>query len=286
MTAAPLATAPVVAPAGDWAELCFHGLAHLPLPGVERLYEPRLIAACAGWPERAREPLVTDAPAIAAMMAREGTAMRAQSMPLLHGDLGSFLRSGPRELMELGAGDAEPSILSIVRGSPAIEWLRADLLLIAEAFDAARDRGALAAAAQEVSGHLAHRTDVAARTEVSWALGPRGRGFSDRVVVGAPAPWWCRDEVDRAIPAVLALHEHAVLRASGDYVSREWAALVQLARALEGDPLGPAHRRWLAGLDLSVVLEGAVRRGLVSPEVAGSLASTPARRPELLASAR
>lgn len=281
-----MTSAPSVAPASAWAELCFYGLAHLPLAGVERTYEPRLIAACATWPEAAREPLVSDGPAVAAMLEAEGAAMRAQSLPLLHRDLPTFLRSGARELTELSDSDADPVALATLRGSPAIEWLRADLWLVAEAFEAARDRAGLEAAADEVAGTLAHRRDRPSCIEVSGALGPRGRGFPDRVVVGAPAGWWCRDAVDRAIPAVLALHEHAVLAARGDYVEREWSALVGLARSLTGDALADAHRRWVASLDLSVVLDGAVSRGLVDRDVATSLGDAGEERADRLARSR
>lgn len=273
----------IVQPATDFAELCFHALAHLPLRGPERLFDPRYIAyAEKTLPLEAREPLVTDASALGAALDAASCGLAVQGLPLLFPDIASFL------------GDPDLSRLTAALGdAPAIAWLGTDLLLIGEAFAASYHRTDAVTIA-EVEALLAvvpasHRPDHVALCR---ALGPRGRGFARRgfvsgagalVMVGAPAAYFCVDEIDRAIPAVLALHEHAVLEGHGDYVEREWHALVNLAsRIADYERLAPAHQRWLASLDLSALIRDAAARGYLDAARGEQLVTEPLLRAQRL----
>ncbi len=278
--------------ASEFAELCFHALAHIPLQGPERLFDPRYVAfAERTLPLEAREPLAADAQAIGAELERTSTSGAVQWLPLLHADVASFTKTALSELKELGPVDADGTALAALQAveSRAIEWLRADLLLIAEAFVLTYHR-----TPQSVSNELeallstVPAPEKPARVELALALGPRGRAFTDVVIVGAPAAWWCMDEVDRAIPAVLALHEHAVLGAAGDYVDREWQALTSLARRIVGhdERLRAAHQRWLARLDLDGLVASVVARGRVESAIATSLLDDRDDRAEVLRAAR
>lgn len=268
----------IVQPATDFAELCFHGLAHLPLRGPERLFDPRYIAyAEKTLPTEAREPLATDASPLGAALDAASCGLAVQGLPLLFPDIASFLADPDLSRLTAALGDA-----------PAIAWLGTDLLLIGEAFAASYHRTDAVTIA-EIEALLAavpapHRP---AHVALCRALGPRGRGFASGagalVMVGAPAAYFCVDEVDRAIPAVLALHEHAVLEGRGDYVEREWHALVTLSERMPSyEHLAPAHQRWLAALDLSALMRDAVARGYVDAARGEQLVAEPLLRAQRL----
>lgn len=245
-----------VEPAPAFAALALHGMAHVPLARPASLFDPRYVAWCASaLPREAREPLASDGPALGAEAMRGGADLAMQWLPRLHRDIAAFVRVARRDLAELTPADVDDAraLLALTAPAPtAIEWLRADLALAAAAFAAwlPMAEAALGAACDDVRSALAlvPAAQRPARVHLVWALGPRGRGFEDGVLVGAPAPW---NDVDAPLAAVLALHEHAVVRAHGGYAEREWSALRSVARLLVGSPLAGAHARWLGGLDLS-----------------------------------
>ncbi|MFO0681662.1 MAG: hypothetical protein U0234_06410 [Sandaracinus sp.] len=246
-----------VAPVPAFGALALHGLAHLPLAGVASLYD----ATYVGWARAALgvgavEPLAEDAPRIAAEVNRAGAELTLSWLPRLHRDLDAALRVAAIDLADLGEPDvADPQALRVLRAIDpvGVEWLRADLALIARAFDAARKAHDLERACERLSRALelapsALRPEV---VRVDRALGRRGRAYSDAVWVGAPDA----SERDAETIAVVALHEEAVRRAPGDHAHREWRALLTLARGLEGSALAPAHAAWLATLDLGSVVD-------------------------------
>lgn len=271
--------------ASDYASLCFHGLAHLPLRGPERLYDLGYLEHARGTlPMEAIEPLATDASAIAiALQSRAGATLAAQWLPRLHPSIDSFLAASALELNEIEDADARALASLRAHHCDGLEWLRTDLLLIAQAYAAsAPDLTSEASALQE---HAADLVDLGLpeHFEVAPSLGPRGRAYPNVIIVGAPQPWWCRDEIDRAIPLVLAIHENAVRSGAGDYVTSEWAALRSVARTLHTSPLADSHQRWLATLDLEELLTALERARVASRLDVDALRAHPHDRAEHLA---
>ena len=137
------------------------------------------------------------------------------------------------------------------------------------------------------------------RIELVWSLGPRGRGFSNRIYVGSPAAW---HELAPQVPCVLALHEHCValtkgtLRSSTRESSRavrgsahyaeEWGALIRLASVMVQAPveLEATHCAWLASVHLQPLVLWAQRRGAIDIATATLLQEEPLRRAEVMAS--
>jgi len=272
-----------VRPASDYAALCFHGLAHVPLLGPERLQDLRYQAhARRTLPAAAIEPLATDGPAIATALG--DAAIAAQWLPRLHPDIGSFLATSAVELSCL-EGAHVPALAALrAHRCDGLEWLRTDLLLIAEAF--AAHTPTLDVEARELEAYakeLAH-LGLPERFEIAPSLGPRGRAYPDAIIVGAPQPWWCIDDIDRAIPLVLSIHEHAVRRAASDHVSSEWSALRSVARSLRSSPLAAPHQRWTASLDLDALLGPLARAHRITALDAEALRAHPDERAERLGS--
>lgn len=265
----------------DYAALCFHALAHLPLRGVERLHEPRYLAhARSTLPAAAIAPLAEDAPGIATALDAAGAALAAQWLPRLHPDVRSFLATSALELAEVkGDGPALSALLA--HRCDGLEWLRTDLLLIADAY-AAPDLGPEARELEARARHL-EPLGLPETIELAASLGPRGRAYPDAIIVGAPHAWWCRDEIDRSIPLVLAIHEHAVRAAAADHVTREWSALRSVAQRLQRSPLAAPHQRWLEGLDLGDLITRLERTDRLSPAEAEALRDHPSERAERLA---
>ncbi len=271
-----------VQPASDYTALCFHGLAYVPLPGPERLDDARYRAhAAATLPAEAIEPLASDGPAIGAAFG--AASMAAQWLPVLHPSVRAFLATGALETSDLREGD--PSALAALQAHrcDALEWLRTDLLLIAEAY--VRGAPALDDEAAELSAAAAELAALPLPTAIAIApsLGPRGRAYPNLIVVGAPQAWWCRDATDRAVPLVLAAHEHAVRTHRADHAIREWAALRSVAHALAGTALEAAHQRWIASLDLEAVLGPLERAGAITSATADALRLHPETRASRLA---
>jgi hypothetical protein len=250
--------------------LAFHALAHLALAPPRSVRDERYLAwSRTTLPEAARSPLEEDALAISLLIESDGSADAVQWLPLLHGSIEALLAASQSELGSRAVdGHADAMALGALRAGArdGVEWLRTDVLLVARAF-----AGALGASKHvaprsldEVTELLAAlpRADVPPSVVLDPALGARGRAFPEVVFVGAPAPW---NGLDARTPAVLALHEHAVRRATGSFEAREWSALVHVARLVDSKgALHEAHAAWLAHLSLEPLLDAACARGAIT----------------------
>ena len=279
-----------VRPLDAFAELCFHALASVPTGDVGSSYATDYLAWAQGqglFDEDAREDGEHVARAV-------GGAARGllHAWPRLHHDLGAFARARRFALADLAAHDVEdaPTLTAIQRAAdPALELLHARLGLalprwaavhgdiIAPALEAACARlGPLLSEACARAPSLFGR-----RIELSWVLGPRGRAHSERLIVGAPAPW--HDGSD-AQSVVIALHEHAVRDlADGDWAEVEWSALRRVCSWLATGSLASAHAAWIACLDLRTLVDAVRTRGWIDTAIASRLLDEPAARPALLA---
>lgn len=288
-----------VALASDYTQLALHALAHLAIDDPGRLDHPAYLAWSRGaLPIEAREPIERDAPAMSALFAGDARSSIVHALPELFRDVAQLRASAARDLRELEPSDvAAPWLLDPLREIEVLaELLRAAMALAAPAFLEAWERelaprgeaGLRALTPHLDEARMLHAALRAARVELAWALGARGRAFARRIVVGVPHDF-C--ETDPRTPAVLALHE-AVVRAQPTdaanlrerYVRVEWAALHEVARAIEpaSAALRDAHSAWLASLHLAPLCEAARELGLVSAEEAAQIASEPDDRARLL----
>lgn len=267
----------LVAAADGFTQLVFHLLAHVPRPGPGDLYDPHHVDASARrFGAATRALLASDAATLAALW-RDPALDILDALPDLHASLAAFRRTAARALAELTADDvACPDILFALQrlGAPA-ELVHATMGLVADEFarvHAAEIEPSLNVATGELEASLAPLAATvpglaAARIELVWALGSRGRALPGRLLVGSP-----RADLDPRLPAVVAVHEHAVCTSGHvDYLRAEWSALVRGARWLRPTPLRDAHARWLASLDLSAIVAGARSLGLVAPDHAEQL---------------
>jgi hypothetical protein len=223
----------------------------------------------------------------------------------------AFLRSASRDLEVLTERDVDDAaLLDALRrfarapdaGGELVEILRADLALVARDYarrHVERVAPLARAAAGAVEPFLAEARALvpslaAARVELALALGSRGRALGGWILVGTPAPW---NELDPAVPAVVAMHEAAVedaaellTRAAAGaeerYVRSELAALARVARAMPRatGALRDAHATWVEALAVAPLLEAAMSFGLVDHAVARGIGEAPAERVRLLAS--
>jgi hypothetical protein len=283
-----------VAIADGYTQLALHVLAHVPQGGPGELFDPRYIA----WSRRALGDddgdldLVADGALIGARWRLDPRLAALHALPELFGSLAALRRCAARPLADLDAEDvAAPALLAALKGldAVAVELVYAALGLCAPRFERCL-RGTILPALISARVAVAAAVDAltpavpglaAARVELAWALGRRGRALPRRIVVGAPAAW---TDVEPATSAVIAAHEHCV-RACGErsYASAEWRALVEVAARLENGPpaLRDAHARWLAGLELSTVVAGALAAGLTTPADADALAEPGGRAAHL-----
>ena len=284
--------------ASDFTQLALHALAHLAIDDPGRLDHPAYLAwSKQALPVDAREPIERDARAMSALFAQDTRSSIVHALPELYRDIAQLRASAARDLRELGPSDvAAPWLLGPLREVEVLaELLRSAMALAAPAFlEAWR---ALVPRCEEGLSALRPHLDEAralhpalcdARVELAWPLGARGRAFSTRILVGVPHDF---AETDPRTPAILALHE-AVVRAqpcdAGDsrehYVRVEWAALAEVARAIEpaSPALREAHAAWLASLHLAPLCEAARELGLASAEAAAQIASEPDDRARLL----
>jgi len=259
-----------VRPSTTYEALAFHALAHLPLTLPRSLRDERYLAwAAASLPSAACTPLADDALAVSGRIEADGAADAVQWLPLLHSDVGQLLATGRLELPSPDVAphcDATALAALRARHGDGVEWLRADLLLMAPAFARAHEDAPPIRAEHvaEVAALLSSLPDedVPRSVVLEHALGARGRAFPQVVFVGAPAPW---NGLDARTPAVLALHEHAVRRTQGTFEEREWSALVRVARLLAAnEPLRRAHAEWLAEASLDALVEAARARGTIT----------------------
>ena len=247
--------------AGDFADLVFHLLAHVPASGPGNSFDARYVAWSRGTFEASVQTRVEqDAQIIGA---RWHDALHR--WPMLHRGLEGFSRTAGLELAEIRTDQvADAGVLRTLQqiGDPVTEVVHASLSLLAPPWWAVFEsviEPALHAAQPQVDGVISQALAVAPqlgdrRIELSWALGPRGRAMPNRIVVGAPAPWNGQAPI---LSVVLALHEHAVLEADAeDYFGAEWQALrINAARTRNApDELRDAYDGWLAGLALAALL--------------------------------
>lgn len=277
-----------------YRELCFHVLAHVPIAGAGALFDRRYLA----WVDEAEPPdqramAIADGRIIAQGLASDRARDSVHLLPELHDSFEAFMATRRRALADLHAADVtRPDVLAALQraDSPAFELLHAMLGLAADAH------------AQRWNDAIGHALDVAAEdlaqlcrdagaiaqplaeleVEVAWALGPRGRGYPEHIVVGAPAAW---HDGEAETTLVLALHEHHVRdRAVGDWAAREWSGLRSLATAMIDAPdwLQAAHAEWLATLDLRELVACNVAAQRIDDATAHALVEQPSRRAELL----
>lgn len=269
----------------ELTDLVLHALAHLEVPGPESLFDREYVRwARRRLPPEATRHIAEDATLLAVLHATSPGARLVHALPMLHRDVDQLVRSARYPLETLDGEDViDLDLLDALRAVERkyVEILRTDVALCARDYRAARDEVVLPltlAGAERIAPHLeqaaALDAELAERgVEIALALGARGRAFGDRVVVGVPAPW---NDLDPAVPAVVALHERAVIRASmafrgldldERYVRSEHAALCDLARRMSDapEPLAAAHARWLAGLNLAPLLAAAGPLGLAPP---------------------
>ncbi|MGE0712774.1 MAG: hypothetical protein AB7N76_11325 [Planctomycetota bacterium] len=276
-----------LAPTDPCAALALHVLAHVPLAGPEDLYDLAWVQAWAARarPER-RAALAEEAAILAARWPLEPRAALLQGLPGLLGDLAALERLAPRSLRSLRADEVrDPALLRALQtlDEPLIELLWASLGLEAEAWAARWPEleRELSAACAALDPWLREAASLApplraARVELAPSLGPRGRGFADRLIVGAALPW---NDLTPPEPAVQAAHEALVRAEPAQWATSEWRALTGLSAALRtaSPALRAAHTRWLARLDLRALCR----------EVGGGalelLTLAPAARPEWFA---
>lgn len=254
-----------IEPTSSFANLAFHVLAHLAVPGHTSLFSPRYVA----WARRELGPaavdaIVEDAAVLAALHAAEPNVESLHALPFLHHRIDDMLATAARPLGALGPTDvADAAVLRALRSvdPKLVDILRADIALAGRAYARVFDdriRPALARACDTVREPFALACELmptllTARIELAHPLGQRGRVLRDRIVVGAPAEW---NDVTPETTIVLAMHERAVSLAEGDWATVERQALREVTRRLEHAPpaLAEAHHRWLHSLDLTPLL--------------------------------
>lgn len=271
---------PTVAPLSACAELCVHALAYVPFTDPGTSYDPRYLA----W-ARAHglggDAMRTDGEIVARAIGPRARAL-LHHWPALWPDLDALAAARTRALADLTANDvADPALLAAIRAAddPALEVFHATVALELPQWRRVHDdvvRPAMARASVDVASRLAtiaeHITTLQRQTiALSWALGPRGRGYATRLVIGAPAPWHDGGP-ERSI--VLALHEHAVRDlAQGDWATVEWSALRRVASWVDAWPeLQHAHAAWVARLDLRGLVATLVQRAAIDEVTARALA--------------
>lgn len=256
----------IVEPTSDFTELVLHVLAHVPVGGAGCLHDPRYVAWMRGRAPVELEQLLHDDAEVLAR-AWEGGRMPevVHAWPELLGTIAELRACAMLELRALAPAQVRtPAVLAGIVGvdAPEVELLHATLCALAPWFArwrAAEVEPALVRSMADMMPWLAAAEHVlpslrAARIELAWALGPRGRGLPTRILVGAPAPW---HDLDARFPVVLAMHEQSVIDSGhASYVKGEWAALTGLAARMRAAPaeLREAHVRWLASLELSPLL--------------------------------
>ncbi|MEZ4381288.1 MAG: hypothetical protein R3A79_08055 [Nannocystaceae bacterium] len=285
--------------ADGYTQLALHVLAHVPQGGPGELYDARYVA----WSTQALgdHGLAADGAVIGARWRGDPGLAALHGLPELFGSLAALRRCAARPLASLRADEvASPALLAALQGQDevTVELVFAALGLAAPGFTAEL-RATILPAMEEAREAVADAVDALlpafpalaeARVELAWALGRRGRALPRRLLVGvgvgvgvgAPAAW---SDGDAATSAVLAAHEHAVRAcAARSYAIAEWRALVEVAGRITRCPadLRDAHARWLADLDLSGVLAGALAAGLTTPAEIAAL-TAPGDRAAILA---
>lgn len=276
----------------DFTDLVVHVLAHVRLREAGSLFDAKYGAWVAEqMPPAERTRLREGAAALERAWAR-GAPPLVHAWPEVFGSLDELRAVGGEELSTLDPAQVRaPAVLEAVRSAPGVERLHAVCGALAPWFGPWRREALAPAQARgraEVGRWLEEAVELqpglgAARVELAFALGGRGRAFRRRIVVGMPAAW---NELDGRTPAVLAMHEHAVLTSGhAGYVEAEWAALTRLAATMQraSELLRRAHGRWSASLGLGPLLDALVRAGRLTPEQRSALHEAGHDRAERLA---
>jgi hypothetical protein len=282
-------------PTSDFTDLVLHVLAHVPLGGAGCVHDPRYVAWARGRaPVELERLLHEDAAVLERVWSGAGAPEVVHGWPELLRSIAELRACARQELRTLSAVEVHaPAVLAalVAADRPELELLHATLCALAPWYadwHAAEVEPALRRAAEEVRPWLEPAVRVVpslgdARLELAWALGPRGRGFPARIVVGAPAPW---HDLDARIPVVLAMHEQSVIDGGhASYVDAEWAALTGLAARMVGASaaLREAHARWLASLELRPLLAALQAAGRITREQQAAVLSPPEQRAERFA---
>ena len=277
--------------ADEFTQLVAFVLAHVPRAGPGDLFDRRLVVWSATvLSVAAHERLVADGELLGALWRADARLDALEGLLLLHRSAGAFRATAGRALAEVEPAEvAEPAVLrALQRLGPPGELMHAALGLLIDEFVEVCARW-ISPWGHEAAGAIAPWLSAlaevvpgfgAARVELVRALGRRGRALPGRVLIG------CVDD-DAATSAIVAMHEYAVCTSGQvDYVGMEWDALVRGARWAVAAPavLREAHARWVAGLELTGLVDGAVRAGLVAPDRGARVVQEPARRAELLRS--
>lgn len=291
-------------PAGDFADLAIHALAWVQTEDASGIRDPRYLR----WvrdvlPREAWAAFDEDAAVVSALFARAEGRRALHALPRLHHSITAFLASASRPIEQLGERDvADAAVLRALRrmDRALVEIVRAGMALSARAYARARAqwvepevmRGCEAVAPWLAEAARVWPSFAQARVELAHALGPHGRGFGARIVVGAPAGW---NAMAPARCAVQALHEHAVEEAGGAieegagederYARSEWGALVEVAKRMEGADTGlrEAHALWVEDLALGGLAREAVRLGIAREDEARAVLEAGHERARVLA---
>lgn len=285
----------ILAPTDGFTDLVLHVLAHVRLGGAGCLRDSRIREwALARMPDALARMLEHDAAVLEQAWSNGRVPWVVHAWPELLGSLDDLQAIATQELAALTAAQVRaPEVLARIHAArtPALELFHATLCTLAPWYAQQREAELVPALLQAVDRArpwLDQATRVlpslaSARVELSWSLGPRGRAFPSRIVVGAPAAW---NDMEARTSAVLAMHEQAVHDAGHpSYAEAEWAALTGLAaRMLDApDPLREAHARWLASLELRPLLTELHAQGTLTTEDRRALAHEPDARTARLA---
>ncbi len=281
--------------ANDFTQLWLHVLAHVPLAGPGSTFDPRYVAWVAEHaPGEHLRVLTADAAVLRRVWAEAPPSLALHGWPQLFDGIAGLQRVASRSLADISPDEVRaPDVLTAMQRerSPAFELLHATLAVLAPSYQrwwSDAIEAPLGRAADELRSAFASACTwwppLGSRpVELAWALGPRGRGFASRLVVGAPADWHGGDP---SLAVVLALHEQAVIDSGhATHAHAEWAALTGLAARMReaSDGLRRAHARWLASLELAPLLTELLAAGVVDDAVFARVRQEPGRRTEVLA---
>lgn len=285
----------IAAPTDGFTDLVLHVLAHVRVGGAGCVHDPRYVAWMRGRaPAEVERMLGEDAAVLGRAWSGGRMPEVVHAWPELLGSIEALRACARLELRAMSPEQVrEAGVLArlVACDRPELELLHATLGMLAPWYAdwrAAEVEPALRAASDAVQPWLEPAAAVLpslrdARIELAWALGPRGRGFPARIVVGAVAPWCELEAVDAV---VLALHEQSVIDSGhAGWVRAEWEGLTSLAARMVAAPqaLRRAHARWLALLELRSLLEPLHAAGHLTTEERDGLLHARDERAERLA---
>lgn len=285
----------IAAPTDGFTDLVLHVLAHVRAGGVGCVHDPRYVAWMQGRAPAELERMLGED---AAVLERAWSGGRmpevVHAWPELFGSIEALRACARLELRAMRADavrDAGVLARLVACDRPELELLHATLCMLAPWYAdwrRAEVEPALRRAVEAIEPWLEPAERVlpslgAARIELAWALGSRGRGFPARIVVGAVAPWFEGEAIDAV---VLALHEQSVIDSGcARWLDAEWAGLTGLSARMTVAPqaLRRAHAWWLASLELRPLLDPLHAAGRITAEQRDALQHARDERAERLA---